>query len=188
MGTKIALSGQLGSDTSHPVDDAVMRAKRDGLNGLADQTKAIGQCPQGGLGPPAQVMGRRVENEIWDLGYRRGPAGTAMQSRPPGATQRTRSRAKPSGSATCSMTWNAQTTSYSAGCSAACCAIVSLRMSSPSAAEREIQVETDIDRLRQMPRQPAFAAADIEDLSRGRTSSAIRLNSPLARPGAVNSR
>ena len=37
-------------------------------------------------------------------------------------------------------------------------------MSRPGCRRGEIRVETDIGRMRQMARQPAFAAADIENL------------------------
>src|SRR5262249_23869378 len=73
MSAEIAIAGEFGSETSHPIDDAVMGGERCRLDTFYDQVEMVGEGMQRSLVPPAQVMRGRVKHEIRNVGYRGTP-------------------------------------------------------------------------------------------------------------------
>ena len=74
MRSEIAIAGQFGSAAAHPINQAV---KREGhrFDRFRLQIDHARNCLQGAFVPPAEMMRRRIEHEIRDLGQRRCPAG-----------------------------------------------------------------------------------------------------------------
>jgi hypothetical protein len=71
VSSKISLAGELGSEPAHPVDQAV-EGKGHRFQRFDEQIESASKRLQGALGPPAEMVRRRIQDEIWDLGQSRG--------------------------------------------------------------------------------------------------------------------
>ena len=74
MSSEIPVSSQFGSAATHPVDEAVERGGHR-FDRFCLHIDPTGNGPQGSFVPPAEMIRRRIEHEIRDLGQRRRPAG-----------------------------------------------------------------------------------------------------------------
>ena len=74
MSSEIPISSQFGSAATHPVNEAVER-EGHGFDRFRLQIEPARNGPQRSFIPPAEMMRRRIEHEVRDLGQQRCPAG-----------------------------------------------------------------------------------------------------------------
>jgi hypothetical protein len=74
VGAEVAVPGQSRGETSHPINDTVVRREGHGINSLDDKSEPAGERVQRTLVPPAQVVRGRIKYEVGDVRYRRRPA------------------------------------------------------------------------------------------------------------------
>ena len=164
MGPEIAIARELGSAMPHPIDDAVVRGERCRLDLFYDEAELIGEGTQSALVPPAQVMRRRIEHEIRKVGH----CGTPSRHgdiEPPAAS-----------GALHQITTEPQRVGDVLDDVKRANGVILLGMGGGmlwdgfvpdigSVGNRwKMEIEADIGRMRQIARQSAFTAADVEHL------------------------
>jgi hypothetical protein len=74
VGAEVAVPGQSWGETSHPVDDTVVRREGHGIDSLDDKPEPPSERAQRTFVPPAQVVRGGIKYEVWDVRYRRRPS------------------------------------------------------------------------------------------------------------------
>jgi hypothetical protein len=71
--TKETITRQFRRQPRHPINDADVRARRENLDVLHDQSDTLCQSAQRTVAPPAQMMWWPIQGEIGDVGQSRRP-------------------------------------------------------------------------------------------------------------------